>query len=60
MTNLRHIGHIVACSVLAALVGLSSACVVAVPREGYYDHDHHRYWQDHTWHECADGDAHCR
>ena len=36
-----------------------SACVVE-PREAYYDRDHHRYYHEHTWHECGDGDFHCR
>jgi hypothetical protein len=38
---------------------LSSGCVVAEPREGYYDHDHHRWYHEHTWHECGDHDEHC-
>ncbi|HEY1312858.1 MAG TPA: hypothetical protein VGE92_03230 [Steroidobacteraceae bacterium] len=47
-------------SFLMGLIALASACVVAEPREGYYDHDHHRYWQEHTWHECGDHDDRCR
>ena len=48
---------------LAGLVVLASACVVAPRegyREGYYDRDHHRYYHENTWHECADRDEHCR
>jgi hypothetical protein len=45
---------------LAALIAFSSACVVAEPHEGYYDHDHHRYYREHTWHECQEHDNYCR
>jgi hypothetical protein len=46
-------------SVLLGLLMLASACVV-VPREGYYDRDHHRYYHEHEWHECGDRDDYCR
>jgi hypothetical protein len=46
-------------SVLMGLMALASACVVA-PREGYWDRDHHRYYHDHSWHECAEHDEFCR
>ncbi len=46
--------------VLAALVAFASGCVVAEPREGFYDHDHHRYYGGHGWHECGERDDHCR
>jgi len=39
---------------------LSSGCIVSEPREGYYDHEHHRYYHEHTWHECVEHDAYCR
>ncbi len=45
---------------LAALVALAAACVVAEPREGYYDSGHHRYYREHSWHECIERDEHCR
>jgi len=45
--------------IIAGLVALASGCIVAEPREGYYDHDHHRYYREHTWHECGDHDDHC-
>jgi hypothetical protein len=45
---------------LTGLIALASACVVAGPREGYYDRDHHRYYREHAWHECGDRDDHCR
>jgi len=41
------------------LMGLVLGCVVE-PREGFYDHDHHRYYREHTWHECHEGDTACR
>lgn len=46
-------------SFLVALMALATACVVAEPREGYYDNGHHRYYREHTWHECGDRDEHC-
>ena len=33
--------------------------VVAEPREGYYDRDHHRYYHERGWHECAEHDRWC-
>ena len=47
-------------SFLLALIAIASGCVVAEPREGYYDHDHHRYYHEHVWHECVVGDPFCR
>jgi hypothetical protein len=38
---------------------LTASCVVE-PREGYYDHEHHRYYREHTWHECVEHDEYCR
>jgi len=49
MTNIKLTGK---ASVLLGLIGLAVGCVVA-PREGYYDHDHHRYYHEHVWHECG-------
>jgi hypothetical protein len=46
-------------SFLVGLMGLVLGCVVE-PREGFYDHDHHRYYHEHTWHECHEGEAFCR
>ena len=45
---------------LLGLIALASACVVAEPRENYYDRDHHRYYREHTWHECAEHGEYCR
>ena len=43
--------------VLALITFAASACVVE-NREGYWDHDHNRYWHNHAWVSC---DAeHCR
>jgi hypothetical protein len=49
-------------AILLGLIAMSSACVVAGPgyHEGYYDHEHHRYWHENGWHECGDRDEHCR
>ena len=41
---------------LLGLLMLMPGCVVE-PREGYYDHEHHRWWHEHGWHECDD--MHC-
>jgi hypothetical protein len=46
-------------SLLVGLALLSAGCVIA-PREGYYDHDHHRYYHGHVWVACGDRDDHCR
>jgi hypothetical protein len=47
-------------SVLVALISFASACVVDTPREGYWDHEHNRYWADRAWHDCVTEDIHCR
>jgi hypothetical protein len=44
---------------------LAAGCVVeprggAEPHEGYYDRDNHRWWHEHTWHECREAEEHCR
>ena len=43
---------------LFGLIGFGLGCV-AVPSDGYYDRDHHRYYHENSWHECADRDEHC-
>jgi hypothetical protein len=45
-------------SFILGLWMFAAGCVVAEPREGYWDHDHHRYWHEHAWVECDA--AHCR
>jgi hypothetical protein len=48
-------------SVLLGLIALTSACVVATPREGYYDRPHHRYYHERGWHDCGPhDDSYCR
>ena len=47
-------------SFLLALAAIASGCIVAEPRDGYWDHQHNRWYHDHTWHECGDRDEHCR
>jgi hypothetical protein len=47
-------------SILLALAVLSAGCVVAGPREGYYDRDNHRYYHGSAWVDCGDHDDHCR
>ncbi len=46
-------------SYVLGMMMLTSGCVIE-PHEGYYDHGHHRYYHEHRWHECGDGDEHCR
>lgn len=47
-------------SFLLGLAIMMAGCVVAGPREGYYDRDHHRYWHERVWVACGDRDEHCR
>jgi hypothetical protein len=47
-------------SILLGLIALASACVIAEPREGFYDRDHHRYYAEHSWHDCGERDDRCR
>ncbi len=46
-------------SLLFVLIGLIVGCFVE-PREGFYDRDHHRYYHEHGWHECAEHNEFCR
>jgi hypothetical protein len=46
--------------VLLGVTLVAPGCVVVEPREGFYDHDHHRWWHEHGWHECRERDEHCR
>lgn len=50
-------------SCLISLAILLASCVIA-PREGgyhegYYDRPHHRYYHEHSWHECHEHDPYC-
>jgi hypothetical protein len=52
---------IVVGSFLLGLILLATSGCVVEPREGYYDHPHHRYYHEHGWHECGEHDEHwCR
>ena len=57
---MKNLQGVFKCGFLAAMVAFAAGCVVAEPREGYYDHDHHRYYREHAWHECVDHDEYCR
>jgi len=48
--------------ILAAVAAFGAGCVLAPERyhEGYWDHDHDRYWHNQGWHPCAEGPEHCR
>jgi len=54
--------------VLLAPMFMVSGCVVdrehtvdrPVPYEGYYDHEHHRWYHEHGWVVCDEDDVHCR
>jgi hypothetical protein len=47
-------------SLLVGLVTVTSGCIIAEPREGYYDRDHHRWYHEHGWHDCTEHEEHCR
>ncbi len=52
---------IVRFGILLGLFSLSTGCIVAEPREGYYDRGHARYYHEHGWHDCGPGgDHYCR
>lgn len=44
---------------VCGVVMLASGCVVAEPREGYYDRDHQRWYHEHGWVGCNERDEHC-
>jgi hypothetical protein len=46
---------------IVVLLAGASGCVVA-PRyhDGYYDHDHDRYWHSGGWHPCDEHRDYCR
>jgi len=53
--------------VMLAPMFMVSGCVIdrehtfdrPVPYEGYYDHEHQRYYHEHAWVVCDDRDPHC-
>jgi hypothetical protein len=57
MTNTQRLSQ---AGFLLALIAFASGCVVAEPREGYWDHDHARWYHNHGWVNCGPGDEHCR
>jgi hypothetical protein len=57
MKNMRRIAQF---SFLLGLFTLTTACVVAGPREGYYDREHARYYHEHSWHACGERNDYCR
>jgi hypothetical protein len=59
MKNTENTLSLVKGGIMLGMIMFASACVVA-PREGYYDHDQHRYYHEHAWHDCGDHDDHCR
>ena len=52
--------HLLKGGILLGLAALASGCIVAEPREGYYEREHHRYYHEHSWHECHEHDGFCR
>jgi hypothetical protein len=61
MTNTRSLlkAGLIKGSFLLGLLSFASGCVVE-PREGYWDRDHHRWYHEHAWVVCQEGDWHCR
>jgi hypothetical protein len=57
---MKNVRRIVQFSVLLGLFALTSACIVAAPREGYWDREHARYYHDHAWHPCGERNDYCR
>ena len=47
-------------SFLLGLIMLATSGCVVEPREGYYDHHHHRYYHERAWHDCHEHDVYCR
>ncbi len=54
--------HVVRYALLFGLAAFASGCVVtpAGYREGYWDRDHNRYWQNNGWHACEERGEYCR
>jgi hypothetical protein len=57
MKSMRRIAQF---SFLLGLLTFTSACIVTEPREGYWDREHARYYHEHGWHACGEGDRYCR
>jgi hypothetical protein len=54
-----NISMILGSFLLGLVILATSGCVIAPEREGYYDHYHHRYYHEHSWHSCVERDEHC-
>lgn len=59
---MKHAGVFKAALLLSiyALTTVLAGCVVAEPREGYYDRAHGRWYHAHAWVTCGPRDVHCR
>ena len=49
-------------AVLLGLLASMSGCIIVPPRyhDGYWDHEHNRYWYGRAWHPCGDRPEYCR
>ncbi len=56
--------HVLKFAILIGLAALASGCIIApdAPRyhDGYYDHEHERYWHGGGWHPCEERREYCR
>jgi hypothetical protein len=59
MINPRRVSNVGKGGLILALAFIASACIVAEPREGYWDRDHARFYHEHAWHDCGEHDDHC-
>jgi hypothetical protein len=57
---MNHLLRVAQFNLILGLIAFSSACVVTEPHEGYWDHDHNRYYHEHAWHACTPEDNFCR
>ncbi len=57
---MNHLQFLLKGGALLALTIFCSACLVAEPREGFYDRDHARYYHEHAWHDCGERSDFCR
>lgn len=58
----KHSNIVAKAGLLLGLIVMTftSGCVVTPYHEGYYDRDHHRWYHEHGWVDCHEGDEHCR
>lgn len=59
-TYMQTIKHIALSALILATLAATTGCVVAEPREGYWDRDHHRYYHEHVWRDCGERGEYCR